>query len=318
MIRKVLLALSLLYLAFWLSTAYILKHKISNFITQDSDAVAGRFSDITFSGFPSKWKFTVQNPIVEVKSSDGVQIFSSQSFDISFNLGMNIIKLTPNLETLVEVKTDDIPVLYKVYLRSPPKIKLKLSYPLFWPAALDCDVISVAASNIALTSEAEILSINNIALDVNFTKSSKGNVAVISAKTEYEGIEEILGFDFVQLAFDGEMEYSFDTEGDKVDNIFVHRFKVDGLDVVMDDEVAMGITGSVLFEKEKLMPDGKFDVVLQNYPEMFGASKQDIKRLIDKALGIEAQNAEFVITISDKGFMLNDVNIADFYKENIQ
>ncbi|MES2214792.1 MAG: hypothetical protein V4485_02075 [Pseudomonadota bacterium] len=321
MIRKILLALFLLYSAIWLSIAYLLKQEISNFITKKSDQVIVSYKDLQFSGFPNKWQFTFQNPVIEVNSRDSIQIFSSPFFGVAFNLGLNVIKLIPSLETLVEVKTNDIPILYKINLNSIPKIKSKLHYPLFWKDSAEIDTISVAIPSIILSADQEIMDLSDLELSIKSTISGKDESLNIRASGEYEGLKEVFGVDFLQFELAGDLGYYVDEINNK---IFMQNIKIDTLDIALEDEVALDVSGKITLKKEWVGTEGRFDVALQNYPELIDrlwpndlfVSKYDIKRLIDRTMGVGALDAEFVLTLSDKGFMLNDINIIDFYREN--
>ena len=264
MIRKVLLGLFLLYSILWLFIGYILKQEISGLTTREYDNLALACDDIEISGFPSNWQFIITNPVVEVKSTDSTQIISSQSLKLTLNLGVNVIKLEPSSEVLVEVKTNDIPVLYKVAFSGSPRVKFKLQYPLFWGYTKPrMTAMSIAIPGVSVSADQEMVSINDTVLELKSTKSDQGEIVAINTRGEYEGLEEFLGFNFMQFELGGEVEYSRDEVSNKT---LMRRITIDNLDIVVDDDVALGVTGSLLFAQDNLLPSGSFNVLLQNYP----------------------------------------------------
>lgn len=340
MIRKILIAVFLLYTLIWLLAAYTAKNNIVNIVNNlGKDNIKLSYSQVRISGFPFHMRINLVDPKIQfidhinskeilVERIKFLVDFSFQKVDIVFG---GEIKQQENFgDKLIE---------YDVNSKENIVLLVKLNKPLYKISSKDGlrSIKSVQCNNKLLVvnhENKEVFNIADFAFLINNKKSQDGEDLAVQLSLSYNSAEDFLSFKKAKLDLDSliHIANSPTKEGDLINNLTINRFIFSS-----EDNSQVNLTGSLGFFNSK-SPKGKLFFEVTNYHKLVDKlvpnnsllPKEMIKILVEKAVNsssservkldsdeiVTHEKIKFDIEFSDKGINMGPVNLIEFDSEN--
>lgn len=315
MIRRVVVGLFLIYLSLWLGVACLIEHEITKLANQGFE-----FQKITVSGFPRAWQFDLTAPKLTVQSPEEIQIFSSKSIALTASLSLKTMKFKLDNQILLEVQSGEQSKSFQIELDPLTMLVLKFSKPIvFTKNDLLNNIVALklGSDNIYVSSgEEELAFLEATSVYLRRTKLNEGNSLDVILEINYAGKNEIFGFDSMRLICDGTTEYNIETDSQK---ILLSKIDLETLELEINENTYLGLFGSVALSKNDI-PMGRFDLELQNYPELidllwmpnFDMPAKEAKDIINEAVdGRDGPELTVPVIFSDSGITINGKNLKD-------
>lgn len=316
MIRKILFGVFCIYLACWLSVAYIIENKLQNFATQNDGLT---YTDINISGFPNKWVFKLINPTI--KSDDETVKINLHSVILNVSLTFTKFVLEVNKKILVTTEDEDGERIYHAQFTSNPRLIFKRKNRFFSKDSfLGFVSFDVADNIVSITNEdQDLFNVENKAFSFTRNSDQNNDHFLIEYDLNYKGAADFLNFTTLRLDGLQEITFGFD---DKEKKIFITSFNSKHFDIIVDEEAELHLAGRVDFKRDEL-PNGSLTLDLINSNDLIdilwdsntNLSGVDIKNMLVKASGGQIiDNISLPLVFSSEGLTIGGLSWQELKK----
>ncbi len=328
MIRKIAIALVVLFVIAWIVLAHFAKSKLISLIdNSQTDNIKLSYTDTSIGGFPFSWKIRFTSPKITIINHVISREISSDYLNCTFDYKLGNARLDFGKVLYYSSASDEAPVDYKLYSQENITASVDLIdiiYKIDLPNSLRKIVRNVEFDNpslVALNNNGEEL-FNLSGLGLKFTNNLVETTENFSLKLlgHYKSSSNNLNVGSVNLALDA--NYVINNSNITAVDSFDRKIELTNAKIDLDN-ASCDLKGSVILARNDL-PKGKISVELVNYetladilvPDDFIFSKPYVKRFIAKAAAIEFSNevtnkVKFDIEFSDKGIALGHVNLVE-------
>ncbi len=285
--------------------AYAIKSELQAF-SGDIDGFDLTYKKIEISGFPNKWIFTFDHPVI--KSEDNYIDISLKNITLTSNLTFTKFVLTSAKDMVLNFAEEDGIAAYDVSFSSNPEAVLKRKNSFFSKDILYGFVsFSIAENILEVESEGNIiLKIDNKSLSLVRNVDAGTNSFAVEYDLNYAGVDELLGFSKLRLGAFSEIVFGEDAKEKKV---FLTSFNSKRFDIVVDEEAELHLSGQLNFVRDEF-PTGIFTLDLVRAQKLvdllwwssFDLSADDVKNMIVKASGNQlSDNITLPVVFSTDG-----------------
>lgn len=352
MIRKILIAIFLVYTLIWLIIAYTVKNNIVNIVKDaQTDNIKLSYSQVRISGFPLYMRINLVDPKIKFIDHINSKEISAKKMKFLFDFSFQKADMVFGDQIKQQENFADKLIEYDVNSKENIILSVKLNKPLYKLLSKDWlrSIESIQWNNKLLVVNHENKEIFNI-IDLAFlikneksqndSQNSEGdkNLAV-QLSLLYDSAEDFLNFKKAKLDLDSLINIA---SNPTIGENFIKNLTINHLIFSSEDNSQVNLTGSLGFFVRHL-PKGKLFFEVTNYhkvvdkliPNNLLLPKEMIKTLIEKAANSSLseivksdfnepnfgkigtyEKIKFDIEFSDKGINIGSINLIEFNSEN--
>ena len=329
MIRKIALALVVLFVLTWIVLAHFAKSKIVSFVNNSqTDNIKISYSDASIAGFPFGFQVRFASPKITIIDQAISREIASDYLNCSFSYKLGNAKLDFGKVLYYSSASDEAPMEYK--LNSQDDIVgfvdfTDVLYKIDSSSSLRKIVKNIEFSNpsiVAFTSNGdELFNLSGVAMKLNSNIIDSAQHFSLKLTSNYTSSFNGRSISNANCVLDADYIVS-DTNNFETKNSFDHKIELVQAKLNLDN-ASCDLKGFIALARNSL-PQGKISVELVDYenlvdilvPDDFIFSKPYVKRFIAKAAAIEFSNevtnkVNFDIEFSNKGISLGRVNLLE-------
>jgi hypothetical protein len=286
LIRKILFGLFCIYLAIWLSAAYIIENKLQNFATQNDGFT---YNHINISGFPNKFTFELVNPVI--KAEDNSVAINLDHITLNVNLTFTRFLLELSKKGTLTFVGEDEEKVCDLAFRSNPQLVFKRKNQFFAKNSFFGFASLHIADNIINVTSSEKDLFNIASKDIAITRIIDGgnNNFLMQCDLSYMGALDFLDFSSLRMDALQEITLGFDAKDKK---FFFTSFDTKHFDIIVDDAAELHLSGKINFVRDEF-PNGAFTLDLIHSNELIDTlwdssldlSAEAVKNMLIKASG---------------------------------
>lgn len=341
MIRKILLFICLTYTIIWFAIAYTIKSNIVSTIhNSETDNIKISYSQIKFSGFPSRLQISLVEPKIKFIDHVDFKEISAEKmtflFDFSFKKANLILGQTIKQQENFGGKLIE----YSVQSKEDIAALVKFNKPIYRLSSGDNlkSIVKLLQVNNKLLSiiqeDKEIFNISDLTFLINKAKSQDGEDIALQLRLSYAAEENFLNFKTAQLDLATLINIATD-QGKDIN--YIKNLNIDRLVFSCDDNSQIALIGFLQFFESNL-PKGKLSFELTNHhdiidkliPNNLLLPKKMIKAIIEKVANSSVsevvktddsevanyEKVKFDIEFSDNGIHIGSINLLEFKLED--